>query len=61
MADLYFEAPTRSGFPFASSFNQPEVEGMLESAVLKRNIPLIRGYCKFARTQWLTDNSGYVD
>lgn len=44
VADLYFEAPTRSGYPFASSFNQPEVEAVLERAVLTRKIPLMRGY-----------------
>ncbi len=44
--DLFFEEPTRSGYPLAMSFNQPEAEALLEKAVLDRKIPLIRGYGK---------------
>ena len=42
--DLHLELQTRSGFPFATGFSQPELEGMLEQAVLERQIPFIRGY-----------------
>ena len=42
--DLFTEAPTRSGYPLLMSFNQPQVESLLEKAVLDRGIPLLRGF-----------------
>ena len=42
--DLHWDAETRSGFPFCTGFSQPELEEMLEKAVLDRKIPFIRGY-----------------
>lgn len=48
VVDLFFEAPSRSGFPMAMGFNQPQLEGLLEREVLERGIPLIRGYCESA-------------
>lgn len=44
IADLYFEAPTKSGFHSAYSFNQPQVESILEAATLERQVPLVRGF-----------------
>ena len=46
IVDLFTEAPTRSGYPLIMSFNQPQVESLLEKAVLDRGIPLLRGYGK---------------
>lgn len=47
VVDLFFEATTRSGFPTAMGFNQPQLEGLLEKEVIQRGIPLIRGYCEY--------------
>lgn len=44
IVDLKWEDPTRSGFPIAMGFTQPQLEALLERAVLERGIPLIRGY-----------------
>ncbi|GMK56148.1 hypothetical protein CspeluHIS016_0212040 [Cutaneotrichosporon spelunceum] len=44
VADLYWEAPTASGTDFWFGFNQPELESVLERAVLSGGIPLVRGY-----------------
>ena len=44
IVDLFWELPSRSGYPFAMGFSQPELEGLLEKTVLDREIPLIRGF-----------------
>ncbi|BEI84608.1 hypothetical protein CcaverHIS002_0500090 [Cutaneotrichosporon cavernicola] len=51
VADLCWEAPTASGTDFCFGFNQPELESVLERAVLSRNIPLVRGYAVHALQQ----------
>ncbi|KAK9896748.1 FAD/NAD(P)-binding domain-containing protein [Cystobasidium minutum MCA 4210] len=44
IVDLKWEDPTRSGFPIAMGFTQPQLEALLERTVIERGIPLIRGY-----------------
>ena len=56
IVDLYTEAPTRSGFPSVNGFSQPVLESLLEAAVIKRGIPLTRGYGK-KRAQPLSPRS----
>lgn len=46
IVDLFFEAPTRSGFPLSMGFNQPELEQLLDKTAIQRNIPIMRGYSK---------------
>ncbi|BEJ16608.1 hypothetical protein CspHIS471_0600090 [Cutaneotrichosporon sp. HIS471] len=51
VVDLCWEAPTVSGTDFCFGFNQPELEAVLERAVLSRNIPIVRGYAVHALQQ----------
>lgn len=41
---MYTEARTRSDYPSIMGFCQPQLESLLEKAILSRKIPLIRGY-----------------
>jgi hypothetical protein len=48
IVDMHTEARTRSDHPSIMGFCQPQLEGLLEKAVLSRKIPLIRGCGKCA-------------